>query len=159
MWQKAKRVFYRAMNSNCSPHKLALSFSIGLFIAFSPFPGGHTIMMLAAHWLFRLNFPILFFSTSINNPWTIVPFYAFDYSFGYWFVHSFLGWSPSWIISLEKIFGSGKICLWSFFIGGNVLGIAAGLISYPIMLWFFGRFVELGVPPIMGVADESTEQQ
>ena len=137
LWQKIKDVFYKAVKSNSSPHKLALSFSIGLFIAFSPFPGGHTFMMLGANWLFRVNFPILFLATSFNNPWTLVPFYAFDYSFGYWFVHSFLGWSPSWVISLEKIFGSGKICLWSFFIGGHVLGLAAAVLSYPIMLWVF----------------------
>lgn len=134
---KIKKLFYKAVTSNGSPAKLAASFSTGLFIAFSPFPGGHTIIMLAANWLFRLNFPILFFATSINNPWTMVPFYAFDYSFGYWFTHSFLGLSPSWVISLEKIFGSGKICLWSFFIGGHVLGIIAALSSYPVMLWMF----------------------
>jgi len=131
--QKAKKIFYNAVKSNSSPHKLALSFSIGLFIAFSPFPGGHTVMMFAAKWLFGLNFPILFFATSFNNPWTMIPFYAFDYSFGYWFVHSFLSWDPSWVISFEKIFGSGSVCLWSFLIGGNLLGIIAAVLSYPIM--------------------------
>ena len=137
VWKKTKQFFSNALNSNSSPKKLAASFALGVFIAFSPFPGGHTIMVFLAHWLFKLNFPVLFFATSINNPWTIIPFYAFDYSFGHWFVHSFLGWSPSWVISLEKIFGSGKICLWSFFIGGHVLGIIGGLLSYPIMLRVF----------------------
>jgi len=134
---KIKNVFYKAVKSNRSPAKLALSFSIGLFIAFSPFPGGHTLIMLAANWFFELNFPILFFATSFNNPWTMVPFYAFDYSFGYWFIHSFFDWNPSWVISLEKIFGSGKICLWSFFVGGHVLGIMAAVGSYPIMFLIF----------------------
>jgi len=147
--KKTKNVFYRAMSSNSSPHKLALSFSVGVFIAFSPFPGGHTVMMLASKWLMGLNFPILFFSTSFNNPWTMVPFYTFDYYFGHWFIHSLLGLTPAWaisvgkIFSLENIFGSGKICLWSFFIGGNVLGVLAAVISYPVMLWLFHRFMSL----------------
>jgi len=135
--KKIKDVFYTALKANSSPSKLALSFAIGIFIAFSPFPGGHTVMMFAAHWLFKLNFPILFLSTSFNNPWTLIPFFLFDYSFGHWLVHSFLGFSPTWVISLEKLFGSGNICLWSFLIGGNVLGIVAALISYPIMVMVF----------------------
>lgn len=140
--QKTKKIFYKAVSSNSSPRKLALSFSIGLFIAFSPFPGGHTVIMLAANWLFKLNFPILFLATSFNNPWTMIPFYAFDYSFGYWFIHMFLGFSPSWVISFEKIFGSGRVCLWSFFIGGNVLGIIAALMSYPFMVKVFRFYYE-----------------
>jgi uncharacterized protein len=141
LWQRVKDIFYKAIHSNSSPQKLALSFSLGLFIAFSPFPFAHTIMVFAIHWVLSLNFPILFVITSINNPWTMVPFYACDYSFGHWFVHSFLGRNPSWVISLEKIFGSGKICIWSFFVGGMVLGIVTAALSYPIMLWVFGRAI------------------
>lgn len=137
LYNKTKDLFYNSLNKGSSPAKLALSFSIGVFIAFSPFPGAHTIIMLVVNWLLGLNLPILFLATSLNNPWTIIPFYAVDYSFGYWVVHSLLGWSPSWVISLEKLFGSGSICLWSFFVGGNLLGLLAGVISYPVMLRLF----------------------
>jgi uncharacterized protein (DUF2062 family) len=130
---KIKQIFKKALLSGWSAKKLALSASFGTYIAFSPFPGGHTIIMLAAKWMFKLNFPILFFFTSINNPWTMIPFCTFEYAFGYWFLHHLIGWHPSWIIPLEKIFGSGKICIWSFFIGGNILGIFAALVSYPIL--------------------------
>lgn len=139
--KKIKNIFKNAIQANGSPAKLALSFAVGVFIAFSPYPGGHTVIMLAARWLFKLNFPVLFLATSFNNPWTMLPFFAFDYSFGYWFVHSFLGWDPSWVISLEKIFGSGHVCIWSFFIGGHVLGLAFALLSYPVMIWVFSNLV------------------
>ncbi len=136
-WDKTKKIFFDAVSSNSSPSKLALSFSTGLFIAFSPFPGGHTVMMFGAKWLFGLNFPILFLATSFNNPWTMIPFYSFDYYFGHWFVHYFMGFSPSWVISLERVFGAGSICLWSFFTGGIVLGAIFSAISYPIMSFVF----------------------
>jgi hypothetical protein len=139
---KVKKAFYNALTINASPHKLALSFAIGVFIAFSPFPGGHTVIMFIAKWLFNLNFPILFFATSFNNPWTMIPVYSFDYVFGYWFLRSFLGFNPSWVISLEKIFGSGKICIWSFFVGGHVIGIFCALLSYPIMHKLFTLMIE-----------------
>lgn len=137
--ERVKDVFNKALKSNSSPSKLALSFCIGVYIAFSPFPGAHTIMMLAAQWLFKLNFPILFFATALNNPWTAIPFFIVDYSFGYWFVHSLLGLDPVWAISLKRFLGMGEVCLWSFLVGGNLLGIGSALLSYPVMTRIFKR--------------------
>ena len=131
--KKIKNAFKKAFTQGWSVKKLTLSFCMGVYIAFSPFPGAHTIMMFIAKWLFNINFPILFIATSINNPWTMVPFFTFDYVFGYWFIHKFLGFNPGWTIPLAKIFGSGKICVWSFFIGGNILGIVAAFLSYPFV--------------------------
>jgi len=137
--EKIKKLLKKSLSSNASPGKLTFSACMGIYIAFSPFPGAHTLMMLASSWLFKLNFPILFITTSFNNPWTMLPFFSVDYFFGYWLVHNVCGWNPNWVISLEKIFGSGSICLWSFFIGGNVLGIVAALISYPFAKIFFTK--------------------
>ncbi|MFH1644577.1 MAG: DUF2062 domain-containing protein [bacterium] len=137
--EKILKIFTNALKSGNTPEKLTQSFCIGLFIAFSPFPGVHSVMMLFAKWWFGLNLPILFFATSINNPWTIVPFYSFDYFFGLWFVHNLLGWNPTWIISLPKILGLGKVCLWSFLIGGNLLGLFFAVSCYPIMRFIFNK--------------------
>lgn len=131
--KKIKHALKSAFTQGWSAEKLALSFCIGIYIAFSPFPGIHTIMMFIAKWMFKINFPLLFISTSINNPWTIIPFYSLDYAFGHWFIHYVLGLNTGWYISLPKIFGSGKICIWSFLIGGNILGLAIALISYPFI--------------------------
>jgi uncharacterized protein (DUF2062 family) len=136
---KIKAILRKALLDGITPKSLALSASVGVYIAFSPFPGAHTLMMLLAKWLLRLHFPTLFIMTSINNPWTMIPFFSLDYAFGHWLLHSVIGWSPTWTISLAKIFGSGTICLWSFFIGGNILGIVAGLLTYPVMLFVFNR--------------------
>ena len=137
--QKIKAIMRKALMEGVTARGLALSASIGVYIAFSPFPGAHTIMMLVATWLLGLHFPTLFIFTSINNPWTMIPFFSFDYAFGYWFVHKIIGWHPSWTISLAKIFGSGTVCLWSFFICGNILGIFAACVFYPLLYLFFSR--------------------
>lgn len=142
MWsKKLKAIIVNALKAGWTADKLSLTFCLGLYIAFSPFPGGHTIMMVALNYLLNLNFPLLFIVTSINNPWTMIPFFSLDYVFGYWLVHSFLGFNPTWTICLADIFGGGTICLWSFFIGGNILGIAAALLTYPIVSSFFKKLV------------------
>jgi uncharacterized protein (DUF2062 family) len=137
--KKISALFTDALVSGCTPQRLSRSWCVGLYIAFSPFPGLHTVMMFACKYLFDLHFPTLFIATSINNPWTMAPFYYFDYECGYWIIHSLLGLNPSWVISLAKIFGTGKICIWSFFIGGNVLGICSAFIGYPITTYLFSR--------------------
>lgn len=137
-----KEVFIKALLSGSSPERLSWSFCLGLYIAFSPFPGMHSVMMLGSMCIWNLHFPTLFIATSLNNPWTMIPFFSFDYAFGYWFLHSMLGINPSWTLSLAKIFGSGKICVWSFLIGGNVLGVASALLCYPVVKKIFGNLAK-----------------
>ncbi len=135
--EKIKSVFINALTDGTSPHKLALTCSVGIYIAFSPFPGGHTLLMLAFKWLLGLNLPVLFIVASINNPWTMIPFFTLDHYFGYWLVHTIFELNPPWTWSLAHIFGSGSVCLWSFLIGGNILGILGFLLGYPLFLLLF----------------------
>lgn len=137
-----REVFTQALVSGTTPERLTRSFCIGLYIAFSPYPGMHSMMMIASKYIWDLHFPTLFIATSINNPWTMIPFFTFDYAFGYWLLHSLLGWTPSWTLSLAKLFGSAKICVWSFLIGGNVLGIISAIISYPLVSRIFSRLAK-----------------
>ena len=139
--EKIKKIFKQALSSDFTAQKLAQSFAIGLYIAFSPFPGAHTIMVLTAKWLFRLNLPIVFIASSLNNPWTIIPFFTGDYMFGHWLIHNVFHWHPTFIIPLAKIFGSGQICLCSFLIGGNILGICAAFLSYPFVKVVFRKLM------------------
>ena len=162
---KIKEILRKALLGGITPKNLAYSAAVGVYISFSPFPGAHTILMLALKWLLGLHLPTLFIFTTINNPWTMIPFFSLDYVFGYWLTHKIIGWEPSLTISLSKLFnagqwlmhkifgweavvsnnqqipffGDGIICLWSFMIGGNILGIISGLITYPIMLFVFER--------------------
>ncbi len=151
--KKLRELFNKALREGWTPKQLALSVAVGLYVAFSPFPLFHTVLMIGLKFLLRLNLPILFIATSVNNPWTMVPLYTLDYAFGYWLVHHVLGWTPLLTISLEKIFGSGSVCVWSFLIGGNILGLLAAGISYPIFRVIFGRIVgtkqtaDIGIVP------------
>jgi uncharacterized protein (DUF2062 family) len=56
-----------------TPHHIALSFAVGVFMGNSPFLGLHYIGGIFLAWLFRLNKLVAFAGVSVNNPWTIVP--------------------------------------------------------------------------------------
>ena len=59
-----------------SPHRTALAFAVGVFIAFSPSYGLHFASVLFCAWAFRLNFLALMTGNLINNPWTFLPIVA-----------------------------------------------------------------------------------
>ena len=62
---------------NESPHRIALAFSIGVFMGISPLLGLHYIGGLLLAILFRLNKVVAIIGVSVNNPWTIGPISAF----------------------------------------------------------------------------------
>jgi uncharacterized protein (DUF2062 family) len=62
-----------------SPQRTALAFALGVFIAFSPAYGLHTVMVVLCTWLFGLNFLALFTGALVNNPWTIIPILGATY--------------------------------------------------------------------------------
>lgn len=133
-----------------SPHKLALSCSTGIYIAFSPFIGLHTAMIFVFSWLFRLNPTITFSACYLNNPWTALFFILSAYFFGFWMMHdlfkvNLIDSNPLWMNYINSYLGAkigvSNICFWSFFVGGNVLGILIGLLIYPISKWFFTKII------------------
>lgn len=141
--ERIKKVFKQLLLKERSPKKLALALSVGIYIAFSPFPGFHTLMVFAFSWLMSLNVGIVLASSMIvNNPWTMVPVYGSGYVLGEWMCTKTLGvdmcmYNPSWITVFNgwvaKYTGMAGISLWSFIIGGNVLGIGLAVALYPLL--------------------------
>ena len=65
------------------PERTALAFSVGVFIAFSPFLGLHTIMATALAFAFRFNKVAIYTGTFVNNPFlTLVPIIVASYAVG-----------------------------------------------------------------------------
>src|SRR5207237_7198004 len=65
------------------PERTALAFSIGVFIAFSPFLGLHTIMATILAFSFRFNKFAIYAGTFVNNPFlTLVPIILASYAMG-----------------------------------------------------------------------------
>lgn len=132
------------------PHKLALTCSLGVFIAISPLVGGHTLMTFLFGWLLRLSIPAVFaVSVFINNPWTIIPIYSFDHVFGKWLfgvLHiDHTQWEPTCLEScylfLKQHTGISGLSVSALLVGGHVLALGMGLMAYVPMKKIFKRII------------------
>jgi uncharacterized protein len=122
-----------------SPHRIALSFGLGVFIAFSPLLGLHTLMALGIAIGFRLSKAAIIVGIYVNNPWTIAPMYMAGTVLGCYL----LGVSTDDLIGIN-FEGHGRALyrtlvhqlqpyLWPFVVGNTLLGIAVGLFAYFIL--------------------------
>jgi uncharacterized protein (DUF2062 family) len=122
---------------NDSPTKLATSFAVGVFIAFSPTIGLHTVSCLFIAWMFRLRKLVVFTAAFLNNPWTMVPLYGFCLWFGIKITGSMIetpdiAWQSLTFTSAYHIL---RPYLWPFVAGTVVLGAVAAVLSYFFIYW------------------------
>lgn len=127
---------------NDSPNMLALAFAVGMFIAFSPTIGLHTISCFALAWMFRLNKIVVITAACINNPWTVVPLYGFCLWFGIKITGTMtampdIAWQSLTFSSAYHIL---RPYLWPFVAGTIVAGAAAAIISYFFIYWAVVRY-------------------
>lgn len=128
------------------PERTALAFSLGVFIAFSPFLGLHTIMATALAFIFRFNKIAIFAGAFVNNPFlTLVPIILASYAVGAFVMGRPLG-LPDESLELLKhphlfdanywraLFSSGRDVLVPFAIGGMALSVVCSLAAYPLTL-------------------------
>jgi uncharacterized protein len=130
------------------PERTALAFSIGVFIAFSPFLGLHTLTATAIAFAFRFNKIAIYAGTFINNPFlTLVPIILVSYATGALILGRPLGLPPESVELLRsphlltgiwwsKLFQSGGNLLVPFFIGGMLLAVVCSILAYPLTLRF-----------------------
>jgi uncharacterized protein (DUF2062 family) len=126
------------------PERTALAFSLGVFIAFSPFLGLHTILATLIAFLFRFNKVAVYTGTFINNPFlTLVPIIIASYAIGAFILGRPLRIPAAGIELLRhphlltaayyhKLFQESWDIVWPFSIGGMTLSVVCSLIAYPV---------------------------
>jgi uncharacterized protein len=130
------------------PERTALAFSIGIFIAFSPFLGLHTIMATVLAFSFRFNKIAIYAGTFVNNPFlTLVPIIFASYATGALLLGRPLA-LPTGSMELLRdphlltggwwgeLFRRSTDVLLPFAIGGMVLSVICSIIAYPLTLRF-----------------------
>ena len=111
------------------------AFSLGLMIAFLPFPGHFMVAALSALAL-RINIPVAAVTTFVVNPVTVGPFFYFSYRVG----AALLGIEPgpfSFALSLDWIANVFMSVWLPLSLGCLVVGATTALIGYVALdgLW------------------------
>ncbi|MGB7925044.1 MAG: DUF2062 domain-containing protein [Pyrinomonadaceae bacterium] len=140
------------------PERTALAFSIGVFIAFSPFLGLHTIMATVLAFLFRFNKIAIYSGTFINNPFlTFIPIILASYAVGAFFMGKPLGLPAEGLALLKdphlltgdywrQLFLHSRDVLLPFAVGGMALSVVCSLAAYPLTLrWLRARRAKKGL--------------
>ncbi len=124
-----------------TPHRTALAFSLGVFIAFAPHYLFHTASVVFCAWAFRLNFLALFLGSFINNPWTLVPILAASLYTGLLLVGTSSSTTIEWDqLNVDNMFDILSPYLIPFLVGACALSIVGSLMAYPIMRWVITRY-------------------
>jgi len=143
-----RAAFRRLLAIDDPPERTALAFSIGIFIAFSPFLGLHTIMATLIAFAFRFNKIAIYTGTFINNPiLTLVPIIVISYAVGAFILGRPLTIPDEGVALLKEphlftrdyyrrlFVQSWNDVVWPFAIGGSVLSVVCSLLAYPLTLW------------------------
>lgn len=119
-----------------SPHRIALSFGLGVFIAFSPLLGLHTLIALGIAVGFRLSKAAMIVGIYVNNPWTIAPMYMAGTLLGCFL----LGVSTDDLATIRfdehgwafyrSLAAQLRPYLWPFVVGNTLLGMLFGGLAY-----------------------------
>ncbi len=136
--ERFRRFLRFVLHTDDTPARAALAFALGVFIAWTPVIGFHTVIALSLAFLLGLNRVAIIAGTFVNNPWTIVPIYSASAYFGSLLLGSevpaprlegiswrdlgdFLTQFQPWIVPLTT--------------GTLILGTICALLSFPLVLY------------------------
>jgi uncharacterized protein (DUF2062 family) len=146
-----RATFRRLLAIDDPPERTALAFSIGVFIAFSPFLGLHTIAATLIAFLFRFNKIAIYAGTFLNNPFlTLVPIIVLSYAVGALVLGRPLS-IPAEGVELIKnprllsadyysqIFFQSWYVVGPFALGATLLSVICSVLAYPLTLSLLRR--------------------
>jgi len=124
-----------------TPHRTALAFAIGVFIAFAPHYFFHTASAAFCGWMFRLNYAAIFLGSFINNPWTFIPILAASLYTGLFLAGESSSTTIEWQhLTMNNLFDMLSHHLIPFLVGACTLAVVGSLIAYPLMRWTITRY-------------------
>ena len=151
-----RSTFRRLLALDDPPERTALAFSIGVFIAFCPFLGLHTILATLVAFLFRFNKIAIYSGTFINNPFlTLVPIIVASYAIGALLLGRPVRIPEEGLALLtdphpfssdyyRRLFRESWQIVWPFTVGATVLSVVCSVIAYPVTSWLLRKHGRAG---------------
>jgi len=142
---RLRRLLHDFLHLDDTPRRIAAAFGVGVYIAFHPLLGLHTLMALGIAFAFRLSRAAVLVGIYVNNPWTIAPMYLAGTTLGCWILGvpldglSGIQWDLGSMAFYRLLVVSLKPYLWPYVLGNTILGIVCGAVAYLVMRWVLER--------------------
>lgn len=135
LFERFRTTLTQVLRVDDTPHRLALTFSVGVFLGMSPLVGLHTVIALLLAWLLRLNRVVILSGVFINNPWSVIPIYTFNTWIGTkLFSTNLTVTEVDWnAITLGNIVSDLKQLVVPFVAGCTLVGGLSALLCYVIV--------------------------
>lgn len=133
-FSKLKDYILRFIKKGLTPHEIALSLAVGVFVAFIPVFGTHTVTAIFLASVLRVNTLIVLLGAQISNPISF-PFQIFiSAEVGNLILNGTL-----LEIKFSKEINYLSHYLWPIIVGSLVLGTGLSVISYFLIKFFLKR--------------------
>lgn len=131
-----KKRFKAILSLDSHPGHIAAGFAVGVFISFTPFFTFHTVMAIAAAFIFRLNKLTCVTGSWVNTPLTVLPVLGLSYKLG-----RFLRGLPPGELHVRGLeWQQLQKYATSLLLGSSILGFVAAVASYFICYYLVVRF-------------------
>jgi uncharacterized protein len=133
---RLRRAVGELLHLEDTPHRIALAFGLGIWIAFSPLLGLHTLMALAIAFAFRLSRAAILIGCYVNNPWTLAPLFLAGTVVGCALLGvsteglATVDWDRHGLAFYTHLLAHLRPYLWPFVVGNTFLGVLFGTLSY-----------------------------
>ena len=143
--KKAKNYYYILIKGRESPERIAKGFAVGVFIAFSPFLGFHTILCIFFSLLLNASKTASILGSLVCNPLTIPIIYFSEYEIGK-LIMKFLRFDVQNVslsdfkaVTLKAIIEFGESVAYPVFIGSIIFGVVFSIIAYILSKRYFQK--------------------
>jgi uncharacterized protein len=136
---RIKRAVGELRHLEDTPHRIALAFGLGIWIAFSPLLGLHTLMALGIAFSFRLSRAAILIGCYVNNPWTLAPLFLAGTLVGCRLLGvsteglATVDWDQHGLAFYTDLLAHLRPYLWPYIVGNTILGVLFGTLSYFIL--------------------------
>jgi uncharacterized protein (DUF2062 family) len=131
------------LHTHDTPHRTAAAYALGVFLAFSPLLGLHTVMGLALAFVFRLNRVAVVLGVYTNLPWLVPAYYTMATIAGATVLgisvqpaaleEAMRGISAPWRESADLVRRLAPL-MWAYLLGSTAGAILLAAIAYRVSL-------------------------
>ncbi len=149
-----RRAFAALLHLDDTPHRTALAFAIGVWIAFFPVWGIHSAMAIGIAFALRLSRAAMLLGAWVNNPWTAPPFYTAGTILGCWVLGVPAGGLDGldWSLKGRAFYAAMALTLrpylGPFVVGNTLAGVVLGAVGYVIVRRVLERRRKTVTPPV-----------